>query len=184
MLKFPYCSRACLKKRDCRGAATSPESADPICSGNNITFFCPKTFMKGLYVLCLYRIHLLFLIFPYPAHPPRTPFLIPDFPTKSSAPWKQPAFASARLLIPEVFGAFRLHANRDTEKQPVTFRLLTVFFVSVFFYFFFRNPMDVLQISLSKIINMAGRIRITTTILMIAPRASSVQMDPIISTWE
>lgn len=51
-----------------------------------------------------------------------------------------------------------------------------------YFVFFFKNPIDVLQISLSKIINIAGRIRITTTILMIAPRASRVQMEPIIST--
>lgn len=55
-------------------------------------------------------------------------------------------------------------------------------FVILYFVFFFKNPIDVLQISLSKIINIAGRIRITTTILMIAPRASRVQMEPIIST--
>ena len=47
-----------------------------------------------------------------------------------------------------------------------------------------RKPIDVTQISLSKIINMAGKINSTTTILMIAPRASSVQIEPIISTCE
>ena len=40
------------------------------------------------------------------------------------------------------------------------------------------------QINLSNIINIAGNIRITTTILIIAPRASKVQIEPIISTCE
>ena len=47
-----------------------------------------------------------------------------------------------------------------------------------------RKPMDVLQITLSKIINIAGSTKSTTIILMIAPRANNVQIDPIISTFE
>lgn len=86
---------------------------------------------------------------------------------------------------------------------PVTERTVTDFFQSrlfcakaalpdrlIMFYFALaaflspRKPIDVTQISLSKIINMAGKINNTTTILMMAPRASSVQIEPIISTCE
>ena len=86
---------------------------------------------------------------------------------------------------------------------PVTERTVTDFFQSqlfcakatlpdrlIMFYFALaaflspRKPIDVTQISLSKIINMARKINSTTTILMIAPRASSVQIEPIISTCE
>ena len=42
-----------------------------------------------------------------------------------------------------------------------------------------RKPIDVTQISLSKIINMAGKINSTTTILMIAPHGQAVlQIEP------
>ena len=72
--------------------------------------------------------------------------------------------------------------NIKQKKFPRTSYFRYRGFVILYFVFFFKNPIDVLQISLSKIINIAGRIRITTTILMIAPRASRVQMEPIIST--
>ena len=44
--------------------------------------------------------------------------------------------------------------------------------------------MDVLQITLSKMINIAGRIKITHAILIRAPLDNSVQIAPIISTFE
>jgi hypothetical protein len=40
------------------------------------------------------------------------------------------------------------------------------------------------MISLSKIINILGRMKITTNILMIAPLAISIQRDEIISMFE
>ena len=64
--------------------------------------------------------------------------------------------------------------------------LITGYFASFVcaFAFFPRNPMDVLQINLSNIINIAGNTRRTTIILIIAPLASNVQIEPIISTCE
>ena len=75
-------------------------------------------------------------------------------------------------------------------KKTSCFAPSALFNCPVIFYFAFadllvpRKPIDVTQISLSKIMNMAGKINSTTTILMIAPRASSVQIEPIISTCE
>ena len=62
--------------------------------------------------------------------------------------------------------------------------LITGYFASLVcaFAFFPRNPMDVLQINLSNIMNIAGNTRSTTTILIMAPLASNVQIEPIIST--
>ena len=102
-----------------------------------------------------------------------------------------PHFAEAGFLllftsnVPR--GVFLNKVHRKPEncgaKAALPDRLIMFYFALAAF-LSPRKPIDVTQISLSKIINIAGKINSTTTILMIAPRASSVQIEPIISTCE
>ena len=55
---------------------------------------------------------------------------------------------------------------------------------SGYFSFFGRKPMEVWQITGSNNRNMAGRMQITTTVLISAPRDRRVQMALIISICE
>ena len=73
------------------------------------------------------------------------------------------------------------HCERSC-KFPFDFTVSIHDFYALSALFLPRNPMEVLHITLSNIINMAGSTRMTTIILIMAPRASSVQMEPIIST--
>ena len=98
--------------------------------------------------------------------------------------WDRPRPVAGSASLQSVAESYPSHQKFEhkAKKFPRTSYFRYRGFVILYFVFFFKNPIDVLQISLSKIINIAGRIRITTTILMIAPRASRVQMEPIIST--
>ena len=82
--------------------------------------------------------------------------------------------------ISGLMGAFLYEKDNP---DPNVFIGVLISFVCAFA-FFPRNPMDVLQINLSNIINIAGRIKITATVLITAPRASKVQIALIISIFE
>ena len=97
---------------------------------------------------------------------------------------KQDFYASRRvLLVTERTVTDFFQSRLFCTKAALPDRLIMFYFALAAF-LSPRKPIDVTQISLSKIINMAGKINSTTTILMIAPRASSVQIEPIISTCE
>ena len=164
-------------------------------------YFCFSLFdlkFQCLLTVSTYSCHFFFSFSPCPSYLAVSfRFLLPDsvhfgsrhYPLQNNGlhqcrEWDRPRPVAGSASLQSVAESYPSHQKFEhkAKKFPRTSYFRYRGFVILYFVFFFKNPIDVLQISLSKIINIAGRIRITTTILMIAPRASRVQMEPIIST--
>lgn len=100
----------------------------------------------------------------------------------------------AKGVVFGVIGCVTILPRSAMVSTPATIRTTYLFFSLVFnsdnfiipssYLILLRNPALDAQITRSNTMNMLGRIKITTIILMIAPRAISIHNEPIISMLE